>query len=508
MSNCKDCPSYETNPDVIDAAWTKNPAAAVCLRHGHVLSREGMDEQAAEDLLITAAEDCEDFGKARESNLVAWATTSPIFQEDDTLPAEGGVATCSSCEYCVKTETMFESYEYTLPACKVYGTLIVSNTKAAQTCTRSKPGIPQSSETFVTLDIYKRKYRRPIAAGAVAAAAYTAAYGADVEPSEYKSDATVSAADKRAGIRAWRSIKDDEGHEVFLPIFNQSKFSAEDKALIPKTGDAEHPELYLDYSGLIFKLAVESVMLGETPVLVGQPGLGKTEVTRHLAWLMGAPFRRISMNSKMDPEDLLGSLQYTEGTGTHFVAGVLPIAWESVGVLNIDEPNAAPPEVWQVLRPAFDNSSQLVIEAAPGRPRFTKNRFCYPVLAMNPPWDTRNSGIEDLAMADANRLTSIEVAAPPPTVEMEIIKHAVKALDGWDLDDTTAQALVSIGADLRRACVDDQTFPDYWGTRQQIKVARKLKHYSVEEAFNLASLNFYEPDIRELALRLVRTHIG
>jgi hypothetical protein len=78
-------------------------------------------------------------------------------------------------------------------------------------------------------------------------------------------------------------------------------------------------------------------------------------------------------------------------------------------------------------------------------------------------------------------------------------------MDDYDIPDDKLDALMGIAVDIREMFTQG-TFPDFWGTRQQIKVARKTRFYSLEKAFLLATLNFYEPQIRDLVLAIVRTY--
>jgi hypothetical protein len=116
-----------------------------------------------------------------------------------------------------------------------------------------------------------------------------------VDPSLYETDRPVTQEQKDKGIRAWRKVVDPATENfTFLPIYRPDYFSDVERAKIPRTGDDEHPEDYIDHGFYVYKVSVLWMELDETPGLWGQAGTGKTEFFRHMAWLMQMPFVRIS----------------------------------------------------------------------------------------------------------------------------------------------------------------------------------------------------------------------
>jgi len=327
-----------------------------------------------------------------------------------------------------------------------------------------------------------------------------------VDPREYVSDYPVGPAESAEGIRAWRKITNPGNKDQFvlLAIYNNDYFSPEEQAKIPQAGDDEAPDLYNDYSENLYKVAVAWNELNETPALWGEPGTGKTEFFRYVAWLMQLPFERMSITATTEVDDLIGNKEFTPEQGTYFRYGRLPLAWQKPCVIVLDEPNVGPPEVWQALRPLTDNSKQLVIEqAAEGGVRLERHADCYLGMAMNPAWDARNAGTESIADADSSRLMHLAVELPDAKTEMQIILDRV-AKDGWKIGQATLDQLMTVAADIRRLS-DQGTIGITWGIRHQIKVARALKWFSPAEAYRLAAGDFLEPSQRHAILDIVRT---
>jgi MoxR-like ATPase len=290
-----------------------------------------------------------------------------------------------------------------------------------------------------------------------------------------------------------------------LPIFDPERFTEEQKELIPKTGDEEHPELYVDYAGLIYTLAVEWMELDETPALIGPAGVGKTEGLRHVAWLMQAPFRRLSFNAESDPDDIIGKWVF-QGGETRFIEGRLTKGWKEDGVILMDEPNTSPDSVWQVIRPLTDNSKQLVLDTATGQ-HVTRADYCFPGMAMNPSWDARNIGTREIADADGNRLAVMFIGMPPDAVERHILIERCK-LDGYELPAATLNSIMKVAADIREAADPEHGhLPITWGLRPQIAVARKTKWYSFEMAYRRAVTDRLEPQTANQILQYVGDHM-
>lgn len=331
---------------------------------------------------------------------------------------------------------------------------------------------------------------------------------AALEPAAPAAERVPTDAEKQRGIAGFHRVRSDDGkRHVDLPVFDPDHFTPVERAKIPVAGDDAGPELFHDYANLSYRIAA-AWALGETPALTGAPGLGKSQAAYYLAWKMQLPLERVSITSASQLDDLAGYTELVrsaEGNATEFVHGRIPQAWAKPCVLLLDEPNAGPPEVWQFLRPLTDAAKQLVLDVNHGE-RIARDEHSYLMMAMNPAWDYRNTGVTPLSDADGRRLVHITITAPEADVERKIIAAHLKS-DGQKLSGERIDVLVAIGQELRSLADagpgSTGALQITWGLAQQVKVAKLLAYFEFAEAFRLAGADNLEPEQRDLILGVV-----
>jgi MoxR-like ATPase len=484
----------------------------MCARCGTVLGRPDLPASQELKLQQHIADKCSSYGEPKPSvpgrghivmlpdPSVLGATIDPNKQ---TL-----CSSCAMCENFVKEDVVANEIGWTAGLCAARGKLLMSNrlTYEAKDCEYRQFGTPRSTTGGMT---FLPEYEEAFGSTAVnpVAAYFNAKAGGIVEPGDWPTDKEVTEGERTAGIKAWRKVEDPDGNgsAVYFPVYDASFFDDEDRALIPKTGSDEHPELYVDHFGGLYGLGVAWLELDETPVFWGMPGVGKTELLRYAAWIMQVPFRRISITASTEIDDIAGKMMFSPEKGTYFQYGRLPDAWSKPGVLCIDEPNVAQdPAVWHFIRPLTDNSKQLVLDMNASE-HLDRHPDCYMGMAMNPAWDTRNVGALQIADADANRLFHTYIEMPPEPLEREIIQERVK-LDGWELSKEQMDMVMAIAKDLR-ALSDEEGLPITWAIRQQIKVARALRWFTPMVAYRRAAGDYLSPEQLEILKDQVRAHV-
>lgn len=510
IKSCIGCPSYMGPEDAINK-FRKSVGAPVCGLKGTILGKPGLGTVQANKLAMHIASRCDDYGKpATPLPRPDWKmeVAMPVI-ESVGAPVEedlkNACSTCSSCKWFVRDDVMAKDFGWTAGLCSAKGRLILPNRQVseAKACDIRQFGAIRTSTIGVHL---LPEYEDAFNLSVDPVRAYFKAREESVEPHEYPTDRPVSEADTKSGIRAWRAIKDPagSGNTAFLPCYDPDFFDANERAKIPRSGDDEHPELYVDHFGGAYLAAVTWTELDETPALWGEPGTGKTELFRYLAWMMCLPFERVSLTMSSEIDDLAGKMRYSPEEGTYFQYGRIPAAWKKPCVLVLDEANTSAPEIWQFIRPLTDNSKQLVLDMNESE-TIKRHTDCYLGFAMNPSWDMRNVGTQQIGDADANRLFHVYIELPPPLLEREIIRNRVK-LDGWEIDDARLNTLMSVAEELRGHSKNG-TLPVSWGIRPQIKVARALRWFEPITAYRRAIGDFLEPEALEVLLDVVRAHV-
>lgn len=508
--SCSSCPSFLKAEEAV-SKFKKSVGAPMCGRFGHVLGKPGLPGAQEDKLQKYFASKCEAYGEPMPPIPVE-VRMKVVLPDPDVLSRVRDsskidiVRSCSMCRNFVRDDIVASELGWTTGLCAAKGKLILTNKHVieARDCEYKEYGpVRQTTAGLHLLPEYEDAFQMntdPVRS-------YFKNKGNFIEPHEYETDREVTEEESESGIRAWRRIVDPEGsgNEIFLPIYRIDFFGEDEQAKIPRTGDDEHPELYVDHFGGAYFAGVSWTELDETPALWGEAGVGKTELFRHLAWLMCLPFERISITGQTELDDLAGKMRFTKDRGTYFQYGRVPRIWSKPCVAVIDEPNVGPPDVFQFLRPLFDNSKQLVLDVNESE-RIQRNDDCYVGVAMNPAWDPKNVGAMQIGDADASRLFHVYVSLPPESLEREIIKNRVK-LDGWDIDAERLDMLMRVAKEVREACKDD-VLPITWGIRPQIKVARALRWFDPVTAYRRAIGDYLEPEAQDTLLDFVRAHVA
>jgi len=504
--SCLNCPSYATESESLEV-FGRVTGCSMCARHGYALDRPGLSdigrERAAESFALT----CPDFGAARPEKPLTYSarvvdpdvnilveTSDPDFRPDN-------LTTCRACKLCVRDDVVQRELGYPVALCRGKGKLITRPQFEARGCKLAQGG--EMSNTTEGLEIraeFREGFAVPVS---IAVGRVTSVGRTQDEPTTYVTDAIVSADDDVKGIRAWRLVKGYK--DVYAPIFKPELYTPEERLFIPQTGDATHPELYVDYSNLLYRFVTDTVILGQTLCLQGQPGVGKTEGARWLAWLCQMPFVRFSYDSSTDPEEMMGMKDYSPERGTYYTWGRVPLAYSRPVLIVHDELNLAQPAIREKLRPTFDNSKQLVLDGSMGE-IVERHEFTYQIIAQNPAHDFRNVGAQTMADAEYNRMTVKSIPLPPESVERHIIQKWCE-LDGYEMPESLLSELMQISADIREASTQGHV-PFTWGMRQTIKVARLTQYHNMIEAFKGACLDFYEEGVANTVMKFIRDATG
>lgn len=514
--SCRTCPAL-LSAEESTSFFRKSVGAPMCARFGHVLGKPGAKPIQEERLMENFASKCPSFGEPRPvqaperpSLHVAIGDPQVMLAGSSSEDDKKAVTSCLGCKNFVRDSGVAADLGWPTGLCAANGRLILPHRTSveARDCDYRSPGTPRPNTNGVLL---RPEYEDAFGLSTDPVAMFMKNKNKPiVDPTDYKTDKEVDASDAEAGIRAWRKVMVDleRGTHTYLPIFRTDFFDPIEAAKIPRTGDDEHPEWYIDHNNAVGKVAVLWRELDETPALWGPAGVGKTEFFRHLAWLMHLPFDRISITDTTEVDDLAGKWTAvtdpaSNQTVTKFAYGRVVNRWQKPGVLLLDEPNVGPDAVWQFVRPLTDNSKQLVLDQNEGE-RMTRHLDCYLGMAMNPAWDVRNVGARPISDADGNRLAHLAFTLPPEPLERAILTQRCGD-DGYEIPTATMDSIMKIASEIRRAS-DLGTLPVSWGIRPQIKVARATKWFDLQSCYRLAVTDGLEPEAQQFVMQIVSDH--
>lgn len=210
-------------------------------------------------------------------------------------------------------------------------------------------------------------------------------------------------------------------------------------------------------------------------LLIGETGVGKTLLVRHLAQMTNNGFRRVNLNGMTTVDEFVGKLMINKN-GTYWVNGILIDAMESGEWLLIDEINACLPEIAFCLHSLLDDDKMIVLTEYDGR--IIKPHPNFRVFAsMNPNEDRRYAGTKALNEALLDRFpVSIKMSYLPYEIEIDVVMNQSE-----NKDKKLIEKMVRVANDAREAIQNEKIFCTF-STRRLIDWARMSVSFSPSES--------------------------
>lgn len=431
------------------------------------------------------------------------------------------LSSCTSCvHYAYKVGTSSAGGTAVVPTCGAKGSLISDVATDCNLCPFAKMGVTDTPVRALADIITTSAVEFPTVAGTspsgpakVAAkpkAKRKRSKLINFDPLTYSTDMELREEDK-GKIMSWRLMEVGEGdkkRKIYLPIFDPEYFTSGLRELIPQSGDSTSPELYHDGSQILETFAVEAWLEGQPLCFVGEPGTGKTEGARYIAWSLQLPFTHLQVTEETLPDEFLGTPGYDPEVGTFFKWGRLPRAIKVPGIVLSDEINLGQEAIRQTYRSLNSESATIFLDGESDTEKHvvTKHPDCFHLLSLNPAWDARNLGASEMADADVSRMSYLYVEEPKEAIIKDIVVTKLESV-GLEIDADELEAMMKVRRDIKEMSRSG-SLPYSWSIRQDVKVAKKLAYYSAPTAYRRTLLDYCSPDVAEMVLKAVQSHFG
>ena len=244
----------------------------------------------------------------------------------------------------------------------------------------------------------------------------------------------------------------------------------------PKRGNSLIPsEIIYILEGTAPEVAIYSIESGESLLLVGESGVGKSRMIQYLAQETNTPLLNACGHNEVTVENLLGSLTVINGN-TVWKDGILPEAMRKGYWLLLDEINSIDPGVMKVINELLD--SRKITITVSGEPRLVKAhkdfRF---ICTMNPPDSPIYKGIETMSFEFMDRFDTVVYL---DYLSQETEASLIMEMTGYS-DSKVAGNIVQFANTIRKAMREGEIFATVT-TRSLISFCRKARVFDVKTA--------------------------
>ena len=219
---------------------------------------------------------------------------------------------------------------------------------------------------------------------------------------------------------------------------------------------------------------IDSIHQGQSVILTGGTGVGKTTHITQLAARANQPLLRINFNGETRMSDLIGKVHVLAGE-TKWIDGVLPMAMRRGWWLLLDELDFAEPAVLSLLHPVLEEESMLVLKENNGEiirphPNFRLFATANSIGAMSERSGSY-AGTNQMNEAFLDRWQVIMVDNLSVDEEVQVLRQSAPGLKpAW------AKLIAQFASKAREKSCDDDSVcysGDNFSTRKSIAWAKK-----------------------------------
>ncbi|AQS58841.1 AAA family ATPase [Desulforamulus ferrireducens] len=187
------------------------------------------------------------------------------------------------------------------------------------------------------------------------------------------------------------------------------------------------PDFWVDAEKL--SIIQDFMFSGINVMLTGDPGTGKTELTKRLAQAHQLPFHRVNVGAIRTPRDWFGHWEFIGGQ-TVFIQSEFVAAIQRPGIVALDEFNRVTPDIHNSIYTILDHNREVYIEET--KQHISVHPRCIFIATENRGRSHTGTFMEDTAVSD--RFETIQLELPP----VEIMAHLLEKVYGAE----TEQALL------------------------------------------------------------------
>ncbi|SHK82540.1 AAA family ATPase [Desulforamulus aeronauticus] len=183
------------------------------------------------------------------------------------------------------------------------------------------------------------------------------------------------------------------------------------------------PKFWVDAEKL--SIIQDLMFSGINVMLTGDPGTGKTDLTKRLAQAHNLPFHRVNVGAIRTPRDWFGHWEFIGGQ-TVFIPSEFVEAIQRPGIVALDEFNRVTPDIHNSIYTILDHNREVYIEET--KQHISVHPKCIFIATENRGRSHTGTFMEDTAVGD--RFETIQLELPP----VETMAHLLEAVYGATAD--------------------------------------------------------------------------
>ena len=183
------------------------------------------------------------------------------------------------------------------------------------------------------------------------------------------------------------------------------------------------PDFWVDAEKL--SIIQDLMFSGINVMLTGDPGTGKTELTKRLAQVHNLPFHRVNVGAIRTPRDWFGHWEFIGGQ-TVFIPSEFVEAIQRPGIVALDEFNRVTPDIHNSIYTILDHNREVYIEET--KQHISVHPRCIFIATENRGRSHTGTFMEDTAVGD--RFETIQLELPP----VETMAHLLERVYGATAD--------------------------------------------------------------------------